>query len=156
MPGIPMTPRGLAALKQELRECKAERPRLSETILIAREHGDISENADFTAAKERQAFLEGRILDLDSKIAQADVIDPTTLSGDRVVFGATVSLEEVESGDKATYMIVGDDEADVKKGTISISSPIARALVNHEVGDEVTVRVPGGTRIYEIVDVTFK
>jgi transcription elongation factor GreA len=152
----PMTPRGLAALRKELRECKAERPKLADVILAARELGDISENADYDAAKERQAFLEGRIAELEGKIATADVIDPSTLSGDRVVFGATVALEEAESGDTSKYQIVGEDEADVKKGLISISSPIARALLTHEVGDEVTVKVPGGTRVYEIVDVTFE
>lgn len=153
---FPMTPAGHAALKKELRECKAERPKLADIILIAREHGDISENADFDAAKERQAFLEGRIMELEAKLAQAEVIDPTTLSGDRVVFGATVDLEEVESGENKTYKIVGEDESDVKKGKISLTSPIAKALINREVGDEVTVKVPGGTRVYEIVDVIFK
>ena len=152
----PMTPRGLSALKRELRECKAERPRLAEVILTARELGDISENADYDAAKERQGFLEGRIAELESKLAQADVIDPTTLSGDRVVFGAIVRLEEADSGEQVTYQIVGDDEADVKKGLISISSPLARALINHEEGDEVTARVPSGTRVYEIIAVSFE
>lgn len=150
-----MTPRGHLALKKELRECKAERPRLAEVILVARELGDISENADYDAAKERQAFLEGRIIELESKIAQADVIDPGSLSGDRVVFGATVELEEVDSGENMTYQIVGEDEADVKKGMISITSPVARALLKHEVGDEVVVTVPGGKRTYEIINVSF-
>lgn len=150
-----MTPRGHLALKKELRECKAERPKLAEIILAARELGDISENADYDAAKERQAFLEGRIIELESKIAQADVIDPGSLSGDRVVFGATVELEEVESGEATKYQIVGEDEADVKNGMISITSPLARALLKHEVGDEVVVNVPGGKRTYEIINVSF-
>ncbi|MBW2733347.1 MAG: transcription elongation factor GreA [Deltaproteobacteria bacterium] len=152
---FPMTPRGHLALKRELRECKAERPKLAEIILVARELGDISENADYDAAKERQAFLEGRIIELESKIAQADVIDPGALSGDRVAFGATVELEEVDSGETKTYQIVGQDEADVKKGMISITSPVARGLLKHEVGDEVVVNVPGGQRTYEIVNVSF-
>jgi len=153
---FPMTPRGWAALKAELRECHAEGPRLAEVILAARELGDISENADYDAAKDRQAFLEGRIIELQSKIAQADIIDPATLSGDRAVFGAVVDVEEIDSGERATYQIVGEFEADVKQGLISITSPLARALIGHEAGDEVTVKVPGGTRIYEIVDVSFK
>ena len=153
---IPMTRVGWLAMKAELRDLKSERPKLADLILKARELGDLSENADYHAAKERQGFLEGRISELESKIAQADVIDPTTLKGDRVVFGATIEVEEVESGDQATYQIVGEDEADIKKGLLSITSPVARALLNHEVGDEVTVRAPGGTRLYEIVDVSFK
>ncbi len=152
----PMTRRGWLAMKAELRECKAERPELGEIILVAREHGDISENAEFDAAKDRQAFLEGHIIELQSKIAQADVIDPELLSGDRVVFGATIEVEEIDSGEQTTYQIVGEDEADVKKGLLSITSPVARALIKHEVGDEVTVKVPSGTRVYEIVDVSFK
>ena len=143
-------------MKAELRECKAERPELGEIILVAREHGDISENAEFDAAKDRQAFLEGHIIELQSKIAQADVIDPELISGDRVVFGATIEVEEIDSGEQTTYQIVGEDEANIKKGLLSITSPVARALIKHEVGDEVSVKVPNGTRVYEIVDVTFK
>lgn len=152
---VPMTPRGYARLKEELRQCKAERPRLSEIILVARELGDLSENAEYHAAKERQGFLEGRIRDLESKLALSNVIDPSKLSGERVVFGATVKVEDADSGEQAVYTIVGDDESDAKQGLISISSPLARALVNHTIGDEVTVRAPGGARNYEIVDVTF-
>lgn len=152
---IPMTPQGHARLKHELRQCKAERPRLADIILAARELGDLSENAEYHAAKERQGFLEGRIRELESKLAQANVIDPSKLSGDRVVFGATVTIEDSDSGERSRYMIVGEDESDAKQGLISISSPVARALLNHSVGDEVTVRVPSGTKSYEIVDVTF-
>jgi transcription elongation factor GreA len=152
---FPMTPRGYEKLKEELRECKAERPRLADTILEAREHGDISENAEFHAAKERQSFLEGRIRDLEAKIGMAQVIDPAKLKGDRVVFGATVKLADVNSGEQAIYSIVGDDESNVKKGLISISSPVARALINHSVGEEVIVKVPGGQRSYEIVKISF-
>jgi transcription elongation factor GreA len=151
----PMTPRGHARLKDELREAKAERPRLSQTILEAREQGDLSENAEYHAAKERQGFLEARIRDLEAKIGQAEVIDPAKLSGDRVVFGATVELEDVESGETIKYSIVGEDESDVKQGLISIASPVARALLTHSVGEEVRVKVPGGVRTYEIINVTF-
>jgi transcription elongation factor GreA len=155
MSKIPMTPKGYATLKAELRQCKAERPKLSEVILVARELGDLSENADYHAAKEKQGFLEGRIRDLESKLAQSEVIDPSRLSGDRVVFGATVTLEDTESGEESRYRIVGEDEADVKKGLISITSPIARALITRTAGDEVKVQAPGGVRTYEVVEVSF-
>ena len=151
----PMTPNGLAKLKEELRECKAERPRLSEVILVARELGDISENAEYHAAKERQAFLEGRIRDLESKIGQSQVIDPSKLKGDKVVFGATVKLADVDNGEEAVYTILGEDEADVKNHSISITSPAARALIGHHEGDEVKVKTPGGIRTYEVVEVSF-
>lgn len=152
---FPMTPRGISLLKEELRNCKAERPKLSEIILAAREQGDISENAEFDAAKERQAFLEGRIIELEAKIAQSEVIDPAKLSGERVVFGATVAVEDANSGEHSRYTIVGEDEADIKKGLLSITSPMARGLINHSVGDEVSIRTPGGIRQYEIISVTF-
>jgi transcription elongation factor GreA len=151
----PMTPKGLEKLREELRLAKAERPKLAQVILEAREHGDLSENAEYHAAKERQSFLEGRIRDLEAKIGQAEVIDPSKLRGDRVVFGATVTLADGDSGDEVQYTIVGEDEADAKQGRISISSPVARALIGHTVGDEVKVRVPGGLRTYEIADVYF-
>lgn len=150
-----MTPGGYDKLKAELRECKAERPRLADVILAARELGDLSENAEYHAAKEKQGFLEGRITELESLIAQAEVIDPSRLSGTRVVFGATVTLEDPHSGNEVRYTIVGDHESDVKEGLISINSPVARALLSHEVGDEVKVRAPGGMRTYEIIDVSF-
>jgi transcription elongation factor GreA len=152
----PMTPRGLARLRAELRECKAERPRLADVILAARELGDLSENAEYHAAKEKQGLLEARIRDLEARISLAEVIDPAKLSGDRVVFGATVSLEDADSGDDVRYTIVGEDESDVKRGLISIVSPVARALLGHRVGEKVTVKVPGGTRVYEIADLTFE
>jgi transcription elongation factor GreA len=155
MSTYPMTPKGLEKLREELRLAKAERPRLAQVILEAREHGDLSENAEYHAAKERQSFLEGRIRDLEAKIGQAEVIDPSRLQGDRVVFGATVTLEDGDSGEEVQYTIVGDDEADAKQGRISISSPVARALIGHTVGDEVKVKVPGGLRTYEIADVSF-
>jgi len=153
---FPMTPKGLDKLKVELRECKAERPRLADVILAARELGDISENAEYHAAKERQAFLEGRIIELEAKIGQAQVIDPTKLKGQKVVFGATVTLADADSGDEMVYSIVGEDEADVKRQLISITSPVARALIGHSVGEEVKVKTPGGLREYEIIDVAFK
>ncbi len=152
---FPMTPQGYEKLKEELVKCKAERPRLSEKILEAREQGDISENAEYKAAKERQGFLEGRIRDLEAKIGMADVIDPKRLSGDRVVFGATVTLQDSSSGETVRYTIVGEDESDVKAGLVSVTSPIARALLTHGEGDEVQVRAPGGVRHYEIIKVTF-
>lgn len=152
---FPMTPKGLEKLKTELRECKAERPRLADVILAARELGDLSENAEYHAAKERQGFLEGRISELEAKIGQAQVIDPAKLKGDKVVFGATVTLADLDSGDESTYTIVGDDEADVKARLISISSPMARALIGHKLGDEVKVKTPGGLREYEVVDLSF-
>jgi transcription elongation factor GreA len=152
---FPMTPDGYAKLKEELRECRAERPRLGLVIEEAREHGDIKENAEFHAAKEKQAFLEGRIRALDAKIGQADVIDPSKLSGDKVVFGATVTLADVETDEEMVYMIVGDEEADPKQGRISIGAPVARALIGREVGDEVKVKVPGGMKTFEVMDVAF-
>ena len=151
----PMTPAGLAKLKDELRECKAERPRLADVILAARELGDLSENAEYHAAKERQGFLEARIRELEAKIGQAQVIDPSKLSGNKVVFGATVNLADPDSGEEVAYTIVGEDEADVKQHRISISSPVARALIGHHEGDEVRVKTPGGMRTYEIVEVSF-
>jgi len=155
MSTYPMTPKGLEKLREELRLARAERPKLAQTILEAREHGDLSENAEYHAAKERQSFLEGRIRELEAKIGQAEVIDPSKLRGDRVVFGATVTLADGDSGEEVQYTIVGDDEADAKQGRISISSPVARALIGHTVGDEVKVKVPGGLRTYEIADVFF-
>lgn len=152
---FPMTPKGYQKLKDELRECKAERPRLSDVILEAREHGDLSENAEYHAAKEKQGFLEARIQELEAKIGFAEVIDPAKLSGDRVVFGATVLLEDIDSGEESCYTIVGEEESDVKGGLISLKSPVARALINHSEGDEVKVKVPGGMRAFEIVEVSF-
>lgn len=154
---IPITRGGMLALKEELRRLKAiERPQVIEMLAIARAHGDLSENADYDAAKERQAFVEGRIADIEDKLSRADVIDVSSLSGDRVVFGATVTLAD-EEGEEVTYQIVGDIEADIRKRRISISSPIARALIGREVGDEVIVKGPrGNEREYEILSVEFK
>lgn len=148
-----MTPEGHAALKEELARLKAERPKISQEIETAREHGDLRENAEYHAAKDKQGLVEARIRELEDKISRAEVIDPRTLGGDRVKFGARVKLEDIESGKIVEYRIVGPDEADIDKGTISVTSPVARALINREIGDEVRVEAPGGVRTYEIVDI---
>ena len=146
MERAPMTPRGFAELKAELAEKKGERFKISQEIGTAAAHGDLKENAEYHAAREKQGMIE-------DQIARAEVIDPTTMSGDRVRFGATVELEDPESGKTVTYQIVGSEEADIAKGKISITSPVARALINREVGDEVKIQVPGGMRSYEIASV---
>jgi len=151
-----MTPRGAAKIKEELARLKAERPKISREIGVARDHGDISENAEYHAAKERQGMVEAQIKDLEDKLSRSEVIDPARLSGTRVRFGATVSLSNVETSEASTYQIVGADEASIEDGTISVSAPLARALIGKEVGDEVTVTLPGGRRTYEITDVAFR
>lgn len=148
-----MTPEGHAALKEELARLKEERPRISQEIGTAREHGDLRENAEYHAAKEKQGLAEARIRDIEDKLSRAEVIDPKGLSGSRIKFGARVKLEDVDSGKMAEYRIVGPEEADLAAGTISITSPMARALINREVGDEVQVRAPGGTKTYEVVEI---
>lgn len=153
---VPMTGNGFSTLKEELRwRQQEERPRIIEAISEARAHGDLSENAEYHAAKEAQSMNEGRIGELEDFIARAEVIDVSKLSGDKVKFGATVVLVDEDTEEKKTYQIVGDQEADVKSGRISISSPIARALIGKEVGDAVEVNAPGGARGYEIVEVQF-
>jgi transcription elongation factor GreA len=156
MPTIPLTKRGAEKLREELQRLKSvERHAVITAIAEARAQGDLSENAEYEAAKDKQGFIEGRILELENKLAAAQVIDPATLdAGGRVVFGSTVDLEE-ESGSEVTYQIVGDDEADLKQGLISISSPIARALIGKEAGDEAEVQAPGGIKRYEIVEVRY-
>jgi len=157
MASVPLTVRGLQLLKAELQQLKGiERHAVIQAITEARAQGDLSENAEYEAAKDKQGFIEGRILELEGKLAAAHVIDPTKLDADgRVVFGATVDLEEEDSGATVTYQIVGDDEADLKLGLISISSPIARALIGKEVGDVADVQAPGGVKCYEIMDVRY-
>ena len=157
MASVPLTIRGLQKLKAELQQLKAvERHAVILAIAEARSQGDLSENAEYEAAKDKQGFIEGRILELEGKLAAAQVIDPATLdAGGRVVFGATVDLEEEEGGANVTYQIVGDDEADLKLGLISISSPIARALIGKEIGDVAEFQAPGGTKSYEIIDVRY-
>lgn len=156
MEKVPMTPAGAEKLKSELGRLKEERPKISREIGIARDHGDLSENAEYHAAKERQGMVEARIKDIEDKLSRAEVIDPTKLSGDRVRFGATVTVTNLDTEEDATYQIVGADEADINHGTISVSAPLARALIGKSPGDSVTVTLPGGTRNYEIADVTFR
>ena len=154
---IPLTVRGAQLLKDELQRLKhTERPAIIQAIAEARAQGDLSENAEYEAAKDKQGFIEGRILEIEGKMAAAQVIDPAALdAGGRVVFGATVDLEEESSGQEVTYQIVGDDEADLKQGLISISSPIARSMIGKEAGDVAEVQAPGGVKRYEIVEVRY-
>jgi len=153
----PITNEGYARLKEELEHLKlVQRPAVIEAIAEARGHGDLSENAEYDAAKDRQGHIEGRIRHIETKLATAEVIDITTLSGDRVMFGATVSLLDVESDKEVTYQIVGVDEADLARGRISVRSPMARALIGKRPGDDVQLVAPGGTREFEIQDVTFR
>ena len=153
----PLTVAGAEKLRTELHRLKTvERPNVIAAIAEARSHGDLSENAEYEAAKDRQGFIEGRIMEVESKLANAQIIDPTLLDADgRCVFGATVELEDLESGQVVTYQIVGDDEADIKENKISISSPIARALIGKFAGDIAEVQAPGGVREFEIIDVRY-
>ena len=155
---VPMTVAGAERLKAELQRLKSvERPAIIQAIAEARSHGDLSENADYDAAKERQGFVEGRIAEIEHKLAGAQVIDPAEVDGDgRVVFGATVEIEDLDSGDVRRWQIVGEDEADLKPGKISITSPIARALIGRSEGDTVEVQAPGGVRGYEILAVAYR
>ena len=157
MKKIPLTVKGAESMRAELHLLKTvERPKVIASIQEARTHGDLSENAEYDAAKERQSFIEGRIVELEGKLANAQIIDPAHVDADgRCVFGATVDLEEVGSGETVTYQIVGDDEADIKSGKISISSPIARALIGKYTGDIAEVMAPGGIKEYEILDVKY-
>lgn len=157
MAKTPMTARGAEMLRAELHRLKTvERPATSQSIAEARGHGDLSENAEYEAARERQGFIEGRISEIEAKLGNAQIIDPKLLDADgRCVFGATVDLEE-GGGEAVTYQIVGEDEADIKAGRISISSPIARALIGKESGDAVDVQTPGGVKHYEILDVRYE
>ncbi|NGM22834.1 transcription elongation factor GreA [Roseomonas stagni] len=156
MQKFPMTAEGLARLEEELRQLKAEeRPAVIRAIAEARAHGDLSENAEYHAAREKQSFIEGRIAELESVIPSAEVIDTSKLSGNQVRFGAHVTVVDEETEDEKTYRIVGQHEADMKKGSISISSPLAKALIGKKVGDSVEVPAPGGARVYEIAGVRF-
>ena len=154
---VPLTVKGAELLRSELHQLKTvERPQVIAAIQEARSHGDLSENAEYDAAKERQSFIEGRIVEVEGKLANAQIIDPAHLDADgRCVFGATVELEEVDSRETVTYQIVGDDEADIKNNKISISSPIARALIGKYSGDVAEVKAPGGIKEYEILDVKY-
>lgn len=157
MSTIPLTVIGAGKLRAELHEMKTvQRPSVIAAIAEARSHGDLSENAEYEAAKERQGFVEGRIAELESKLSNAQIIDPTLLDANSTcVFGATIDLEDIASGTTVTYQIVGDDEADIKEGKISISSPLARALIGKYPGDVAEVLAPGGVREYEILDVKY-
>ncbi|WP_319774336.1 transcription elongation factor GreA [Breoghania sp.] len=156
MEKVPMTIGGHAKLEEELKHrTSVERPRIIQAISEARAHGDLSENAEYHAAKEAQSHNEGRINELEDKLSRAEVIDVTKLSGDKIKFGATVTLIDEDTEEEKTYQIVGDAEADVKEGRVSISSPISRALIGKEVGDSVEVAAPGGARSYEIAEVKF-
>lgn len=154
---IPITKRGAEKLRDELRRLKTvERPAIINAIAEARAQGDISENAEYEVAKDRQGFIEGRIIEIEGKLSAAQVIDPTELdAGGKVVFASTVELEEEDSGDPVKYQIVGEDEADLKQGLINVSSPIARALIGKEEGDTAVVQAPGGERRYEVVSVRY-
>ena len=154
---FPLTVRGAEQLKEELQRLKSvERPRVIEAIAEARSHGDLSENAEYDAAKERQGFVEGRIADLEGKLSNAQIIDPSTLDiDDRIVFGATVGLLDLETDESVCYQIVGDDEADIKQGKVSVNSPLARALIGKSGGDVAQVMAPSGVREYEVLDIRY-
>ena len=154
---VPLTIRGAQKLRDELHRLKTiDRPRVIEAIATAREHGDLKENAEYHAAREQQSFIEGRIQEIEGKISNAEIIDVSRLeTGGRIVFGATVDLIDEQSGDEVTYQIVGEDEADIKANLISVTSPIARALIGKSTGDSATVVAPGGEKEYDILDVRF-
>lgn len=154
---IPMTHEGYRSLQDELKRLvRVERPRVVHDIAEARGHGDLSENAEYDAAKNRQGFIEGRIKELNDKIARAEVINPADLNSDKVVFGARVTLFDVDAENEVCYQIVGEDEADIRKGKISVTSPVGRALIGHRLDDEVRIKVPSGLRVYEVVDIRFE
>ncbi|AKV02357.1 Transcription elongation factor GreA [Labilithrix luteola] len=152
----PITPEGAAKLRDELHNRKTvERPHITQLIAEARAHGDLSENAEYHAARERQGFNEARIKDLEDKLSRAEIIDPTKIGGDKVAFGATVKLMNSETEEEVCYRILGADEADINNGQISVTAPLARSLLGKEVGDEVKVRTPGGERVFEILEIDF-
>lgn len=153
----PITPEGAQKLRDELHHRKSvERPAITQMIAVAREHGDLSENAEYHAAKERHGFNEGRIKDIEDKLARAEIIDPSKIEGSRIAFGATVKLFNTDTEEEVQYRILGADEADINNGSISITSPMARSLLGKEVGDEVKIRTPAGERVYEVLEVAFK
>jgi transcription elongation factor GreA len=157
MDRLPMTANGYARLQEELKHLKSvERPAIIKALEEAREHGDLSENAEYHAAKERQAFIEGRVAEIEDKISRAQVIDVSKLSGNTVRFGATVTLADEDTDEKKTYQIVGADEGDIANGLLSLVSPLARALIGKEKGDSVEVTTPGGSKAYEIIKVQYK
>ncbi len=151
-----MTERGYGMLQDEMKRLKAvERPAVINALEEARSHGDLSENAEYHAAKERQAFIEGRLMELEDKVSRAQVIDPRSLSGDVVRFGATVTLADEDTDEESTYQIVGEDEGDIRNGLLSLTSPLARAMIGKETGDSIEVTAPGGSRAYEIMGVKY-
>ncbi len=157
MEQIPLTKQGFMVLEKELQNLKTvRRPQVIEDIAVAREHGDLSENAEYHAAREQQSFIEGRIKELEAVLGRAQIIDPATMSGDTVKFGVTVVIVDEDTDEEETYQIVGDYEADTEKGKLSISAPVARALIGKSVGDSVTVRTPKGERSYEILQTIYK
>ncbi|HYD31934.1 MAG TPA: transcription elongation factor GreA [Azospirillaceae bacterium] len=157
MEKVPMTATGYNRLQEELRHLKTvERPAVIKAIAEAREHGDLSENAEYHAARERQSFIEGRVMELEDKISRAEVIDPSKLSGNTVKFGATITLADEDTDEEVVYQIVGQDESDIKAGMLSISAPLARALIGKAVGDTVEVSTPGGSKSYEVVGIQFR
>ena len=157
MDKLPMTAEGLKSLEDELRRLRVEeRPAVIKAIEVAREHGDLSENAEYHAARDRQSFIEGRLAELEDMISRADVIDPKTLSGSTVRFGATIKLADEDTDEESTYQIVGSHEADVDSGKLSLTSPLARALIGKTTGDSVEVTTPGGSKSYEVLKVMFK
>ncbi len=156
MEKVPMTAAGYSRLQEELKHLKTvERPAVIRAIAEAREHGDLSENAEYQAARERQSFIEGRVLELEDRISRAEVIDVTALSGDSVKFGATVKLADEDTDEESTYQIVGQDESDIKAGRLSITAPLARGLIGKSVGDVVEVTTPNGSKSYEVMDIQF-
>lgn len=156
MEKVPMTAAGYERLQEELKHLKSvARPEVIKAIAEAREHGDLSENAEYQAARERQSFIEGRVMELEDKISRAEVIDVTSLAGDTVKFGATVTLADEDTDEEVTYQIVGADEADIKQGRLSITAPLARGLISKSVGDVVEVTIPAGSKSYEIVAIKY-
>ena len=154
MKQIPMTPQGYQTLKSELSQLKSvERPRNIAAIEEARSHGDLSENAEFDAAKERQSFLEGRINELEYKLANADIIDPANLSKDKAVFGCTVVLENIDTGEEVSYQLVGPEESSISEGRISVTSPLGGAIIGKQLGDQIVIQAPAGKRNYELIDI---
>lgn len=157
MEKVPMTLQGYEALQTELKQLKGtERPAIIQAIAEAREHGDLSENAEYHAARERQSFVEGRIAELEDKTSRAEIIDPTKLSGDQIMFGATVAVADCDTDEEKKYQIVGESESDIAGGKLAITAPMARALIGKTVGDTIEVHTPGGTKDYEVLSVEFK
>ncbi|MCA1796862.1 MAG: transcription elongation factor GreA [Desulfuromonadaceae bacterium] len=154
---IPMTPESYEKLQQELKQrMRVDRPKVVEDIAEARSHGDLSENAEYDAAKDRQGHVEARIKELNDRIARAEVIDPKKIQSNKIVFGATVTLFDVDNENEVIYQIVGEDEADIKLGKISVTSPVGKALIGHVLDDEVRIRVPSGLKVYEVTDIEYK